>query len=787
MSATTDAEKLSDAAPGKPRRRRGPLFWLFLAFLVVLLAPVVLYLGVLVYVACGFMNGKAAARISSVFEAPAEIASVRTQWLRNLKLDKIAVRAPDNSTPVTVDAVTLDWDIGPFLTEGRIRTMAIERPQIALRRNAQGQWNIHPNLASAGAYRLEEIIMREGDLAIEWPAPGSGAAAAAFPARLRLQALSGTLADHGPLAPKTFSLYGVFDSLENVSVTGSYGPGAAWTARISGGLNLGRDLAGMLYPSPQDVPEHGESVNGHVRYDISAGDESPAAALDFSGQFILENLHWPLASGCALDVPRRTVDLSGTARLDTGPEQPAAFDKLQLRVDGVGTLHGQGAWLSQPAARFTLQNVAGKMDGKALNELFQPRLWGDALTLKGSVELSDLSAALPSAPGNPAPDAPTAEARGAIALENADLTIALPRLFQEAVLNVLKMSAYGYAAPLFEKEPTESVAFGGLSARSGFQIKDQRLTFSNGRIQPCDLRAVLPVVGERAFRLPAVELECDLGLTHKPDGRPDVWKLKLPDGTQLEVSFRQLVPKQGGAPEKAGGAWVVNGSFGTPAWGGLAATFSLTLDLAQRQIGPATIVLKDLDLAKVEAWLADAGMARPAGHVKDLEIKLAPYSLKPLAAVKTWEVRGAFEGVRFSGPYAEAEQLSGDVRILAGSSSNSLDANSLLLLKSGRAWLHGGTILIPPGQEGAVKLVGKYARCEKGTDIKLEQLRVNVGEEVTLEASGELALEGGSPLKAHVENLKVTSGKTTLNQANINGKLSDILGDLLKQLKGAKE
>ncbi|MCY3024285.1 MAG: hypothetical protein NTW87_35355, partial [Planctomycetota bacterium] len=242
--SSDSAGKQADPAPVKQRRRRGVSFWVAVVCIVILAIPLILFFGTLAYVSWGGLNGSIVANVSRLFDAPARIGTVRTDWLKNLQVNNVTVLGPDKSTALTVGDLILDWDVGAFLREGRIRSATIERPQINLRRDEQGRWNLRLK-PSAGkeTYLVEQFIMREGDLAVEWnvPRPGPSAAqrgAAGLARSLRLQALSGTYADQGARAPSPFTLYGVFDSLETVSVAGSIGPDRSWDGRVFGGVKL---------------------------------------------------------------------------------------------------------------------------------------------------------------------------------------------------------------------------------------------------------------------------------------------------------------------------------------------------------------------------------------------------------------------------------------------------------------------------------------------------------------------------------------------------------------------
>ncbi|MCY3023376.1 MAG: hypothetical protein NTW87_30725, partial [Planctomycetota bacterium] len=163
------------------------------------------------------------------------------------------------------------------------------------------------------------------------------------------------------------------------------------------------DLAGLLGDSTSPA---GARIRGQVRYDVSARSGPPPEGaslgpIAFSGQFILDDFHWPLTPTRALDATERVIDLRGKATPGADPEALAVVDKLFVRVDSVGTLRGSGKLPLTPGPFVSLSKVHGTVDAEGLNQILTPRLWGDSVTIKGSLQVSELSAALPLAADAP--------------------------------------------------------------------------------------------------------------------------------------------------------------------------------------------------------------------------------------------------------------------------------------------------------------------------------------------------------------------------------------------------
>lgn len=373
-----------------PRRRRGVKFWLIFASAALLSAPVLAYLGAVLYVDLGYATPRIAASLTKLFDSPVDIGTVRTNWLRDLNIASVAVQSADKTEPLKLGNVKLDFDAQQLWREKRIRFATIDRPRFDLRRNEAGKWNIGLNPEkTGGGYRIEQTILREGELALAWGSPQRA---------LKLMALSGHFTDAGPLAPSAFSLYGVFDSLENISATGNSGPGAAWSARVFGGVNLERDLAGVLGAS---------GPSGHVTFDLNGRRESlllnseRGGPVTFGGQVGLERFRYPFSANWALVAPNRRLDLAGKVDIDGIPGALAALNEIQLRVEGLGLLRGSGRVLTAPGLHLSLEQVGGPLDMAALNEIFEPHLLPGSVKVQGQLSISDFSTRIPLGSGAP--------------------------------------------------------------------------------------------------------------------------------------------------------------------------------------------------------------------------------------------------------------------------------------------------------------------------------------------------------------------------------------------------
>ena len=358
---------------------------------MLLCSPLLLYLGAVLYVELGFVTPKLASSLSKLFEAKVDVGEVRTSWLRDLNIEHVAVQSADKSEPLKLGSVKLDFDSMKLWGENRIRLATIEKPQFDFRRNEAGQWNIGLHLPEekGPGYRIEQTVVRDGDFSIAL-GPQSQA--------LKLTGLTGNFTDSGPHAPAAFLMRGLFESLDAISATGTTGPGAAFSARVFGGVNLERDLAGILGAGP----------TGHIAFDLGGMRESlPKNAerggpVTFGFQFDLDRFRYPIATNWAVVAPNRRLDLDGKVDVEGTGEATAALRDIELRIEGLGQLRGSGRVLKTPGSHLSLEHVTGRIDMATLNELFEPHLMPGSVKVQGSLDVAELFYLIPMASGAPA-------------------------------------------------------------------------------------------------------------------------------------------------------------------------------------------------------------------------------------------------------------------------------------------------------------------------------------------------------------------------------------------------
>ncbi|HYG73792.1 MAG TPA: hypothetical protein VEK08_02065 [Planctomycetota bacterium] len=386
--------------PPLPARKRHGLYWWCSLLLAILLAiPLLLYIAAMSYVSFGYVKERIVRTLTKNFETDVRVGDVRTQWLNNLLVESITVGSGD-AAPLKVEAVKVDFDPMPLLQDNRIKLVSVQQPRIDLRRSPDGKWNLvlKPSEKKEGGYRIEQVQFSEGCLDLQW---GGGAGESQ---RVRLQALRGTLTDNGKESPNLFSFSGIFDSLEEVTVNGSAGPGAAWSFGAFGGVNLERDLGSVLRKYSAGRDEAG--IRGLVRFELGGRRESllmnaaRGGPVNVNGRLNLARLQWPFSSNWSIQMPSRTLDFIGRIDVENS-EALAVVEDLQLRLDGVASLRGPGKVLEKPALYLRFDELSGKVDLSALNEIFSPRLLPDSIRLKGSLDVSRFTGQLGLANGAP--------------------------------------------------------------------------------------------------------------------------------------------------------------------------------------------------------------------------------------------------------------------------------------------------------------------------------------------------------------------------------------------------
>ena len=409
-----DAKPVETSAPAAPddtkvaaarRPRRGLRFWLWIAAAVVVLAPLLFYVGTVCYIRLGLMNGSISAQIADLFGIHTQVGSVTTHWLENLQIRDIEVDAAAPGKPLKVDAVHLDWDLGPLLASGRVRSVRIEHPTLDLKRAANGEWNFSlktpKNTEASG--EIEQIVINHGDLTL-----GSDTAQLTH-----IKDLNATYANTGRLVPRTFTLRGTLDSAEQFSASGAFGPGMNLVANLDGGTVLETD-----WPS---LHSHGGTA-GRLHYELglrrgpAAENEKTPGPLNVSGHIDIATLRQTLAPGHELEITDKRVHVQSAIQFDSDDAGTTLFHDAKLSFDGVGSLSAAKLACGGRDGAWSVQNGALQLDVAALNALFKPPFLDEHVTVEGVLRATgvDFSSAQKDGAFHLAGDVATAGARFAL-------------------------------------------------------------------------------------------------------------------------------------------------------------------------------------------------------------------------------------------------------------------------------------------------------------------------------------------------------------------------------------
>jgi hypothetical protein len=377
VATPVESKRIATEKAQRKRRR----FWILFAFAVLVVLPAVTYFGLIAYINFGFVNSSVAAQISALFGAPAHVGEIKTQWLKNLRIDEIKVDPAGKGQPLTVGSVRADWDLGPLMTTGRIRSVRVEKPNLDLKRLDDGRWNFtyKPPEKPETEGEIEQLQIDGGEFNLEWAAGRN----------FKLNGIRGTLTDTGPLAPRFFSLQGVLPSLETLNANGALGPGQAFNVNISGGLQPERDLATALGAD--------SGLSGRIAYNFSIKHDAPAAGSSavgpnrLDGRVDLENFEWKLSPSLKLVAAEKSLQFKAS----TEPGNLLTFNDFKLLAEGIGSLSVNGNVDLGADPCINLNHAAARLDVSEAMTLLKPDISGGQLSLQGSVNLSNGTFRLP--------------------------------------------------------------------------------------------------------------------------------------------------------------------------------------------------------------------------------------------------------------------------------------------------------------------------------------------------------------------------------------------------------
>jgi len=367
----------SEATEKTVRKRRSLSFWLLTALLVVLAVPLILFLIALGYVKSGGANERVLSEVKKIFGDKVTVASTSSDWLNNLRIHQLAVDGPDGKRALDVREVNVEWDPQELIGENRIREMQVLGPKATLARDADAKWNLKlkPSQSSGEKFRIDQIRIGEGEVFFE-PQPGHA---------IHLQALSGNISNSGPTAPQAFAFYGVFDSLNTLSLNGTIGPGAAFTARGDGSIDLQRDAGALLSNWLPTGSEGRMRLSLSARSDALIVDEKRAGPLKIDGALDFEKARVLLPGGWALKLDRDRIDVRSEIVQPSKPEEALTLSDFSLRA--TPALNFYGALAFPPAGGVRIDNASAEIDSAALLARMEPSLLPSSMTLRGAINI----------------------------------------------------------------------------------------------------------------------------------------------------------------------------------------------------------------------------------------------------------------------------------------------------------------------------------------------------------------------------------------------------------------
>jgi hypothetical protein len=420
--------------PGKPGRRRGAWFGVLLTLAVVLCLPLLAYAGILIYLKMGFLERAVNRALTESFGAGAGVGRMEHAGLEAMSAAGMKLPARDGTEPPALDAPAMGahWDPWAVLSRKHIRQVWIEKPAVALRRVADGQWSLKWPESRPGAYWIEQLQITGGSLVVEW-APGR---------RVAWDEVRALVARPEPQLQQTVTFQAQWPSSAELHGEALLGPGEALKASLTGTMDLAADLRdvgwpfappsgrvafkldaqrdwsaytsatgqvafkssfGLLQPGPGLVPQERRLGTLSGRLELPPADGSSSVlrlregALDAELGALQQLFAWKLAGLCA---PKQGQLQVKDFELELDPDQPAklkAAGVCTVEAGRLGTVTGRvelsPASGAVPVVR--LREGQARLDLDALRAAFEPKLLGPLVVTQGELQVKDLELAAP--------------------------------------------------------------------------------------------------------------------------------------------------------------------------------------------------------------------------------------------------------------------------------------------------------------------------------------------------------------------------------------------------------
>jgi hypothetical protein len=363
---------------GKPARRRGPWFGVLLTLALLLCLPLVAYIGLVLYVKLGYLEGTIDRSMSESFGPGANVGTVELSGLDRLSAASLTLPSRDGSQPpvLTAEGLQAAWDPWALVSRKHIRQLQIEKPVVELRRQADGQWNLRLPEARPDALWFEQMQATDATVAIEW-APGR---------RVTWADARATLTRPEPGLPQSLSFQAQWPSKAPLHGEATLGPGEAFLASLAGWVDLATDLPGVGWPAAPP--------SGRLTFEFDAQrSRTGKADLTFEASVTPQSVRCPLGPGKALAFPDQKVRVRGriAAPADLAARPP--IENLEIGLGDVASLAGRvelpPADAARPELKFRQGQEQAQADLDALRAFFQPKLLGPVAT-PGKLQLKGL-------------------------------------------------------------------------------------------------------------------------------------------------------------------------------------------------------------------------------------------------------------------------------------------------------------------------------------------------------------------------------------------------------------
>lgn len=358
------------------RKKRGLKFWLVAALCVVVLTPVLAFAVAWGYVKLGYLKSSVETNLSKKFGAPARVGEVKSGVLGGMEMGDVSIEARDKSAPITLDSAKVEWNLKALLSDGRLRSVSLERPRVDLRYSPNSGWNHSVNFSNEGAaIQIGRFEFRNGSFALGLPSGG-----------VKLENVSGNFTNFEGRGASPFVLRGELNGHDALVLEGSGGP-AQGDFSVHGRANL------LL---EKDVGAFISGMKGSARVELSARREMHGGGdlLGLNAAVSVKDFSW-----AHLNLAAEKFSVEANAKMTMSDIE---FDNLKIGSEKHGTFVTHGAHQVGPRGYLRLDDTSWALEFEELDRAFSPRLLEGIGELRGRVTMSGASLMLPLAERAPA-------------------------------------------------------------------------------------------------------------------------------------------------------------------------------------------------------------------------------------------------------------------------------------------------------------------------------------------------------------------------------------------------